>query len=211
MLKSMKKNGAVLALFALACTSVVAVTHAVTADRIAKQEQQQLLKIINQLLPEEGHDNDIFNSCKLLTDETFLGSSEPQKVFTATQNGQIVGYAIEGIAPNGYNGKIKLVVGVDTQSEVTGVRILAHNETPGLGDKVEHRKSDWIDDFVGLSLTESNAHTWAVIKDGGDFDSFTGATITPRAVVGSVKNILTYYNASQLSDLASAPSCWSKS
>jgi len=104
MLKSMKKNGAVLALFALACTSVVAVTHAVTADRIAKQEQQQLLKIINQLLPEEGHDNDIFNSCKLLTDETFLGSSEPQKVFTATQNGQIVGYAIEGIAPNGYNG-----------------------------------------------------------------------------------------------------------
>jgi electron transport complex protein RnfG len=211
MLKSMKKNGAVLALFALACTSVVAVTHTVTADRIAEQEQLQLLKIINQLLPEEGHDNDIFNSCKLLTNETYLGSSEPQKVFTATKNDQIVGYAIEGIAPNGYNGKIKLVVGVDTLSKVTGVRILAHNETPGLGDKVEHRKSGWLDYFIGQALTESNAHTWAVIKDGGDFDSFTGATITPRAVVGSVKNILTYYNASQLSDLASAPSCWSKS
>ncbi|MFT5881303.1 MAG: electron transport complex protein RnfG [Moritella sp.] len=211
MLKSMKKNGAVLALFALACTSVVAVTHTVTADRIAKQEQLQLLKIINQLLPEDSHDNDIFNSCKLLTNETYLGSSEPQKVFTATENDQIVGYAIEGIAPNGYNGKIKLVVGIDTQSKVTGVRILAHNETPGLGDKVERRKSDWLDSFVGQTLTESNAHTWAVITDGGDFDSFTGATITPRAVVGSVKNILTYYNASQLSDLAGAPSCWSKS
>jgi len=211
MLVSMKKNGAILAIFALACTSVVAITHAVTKDRIAEQEQTQLLKIINQLLPEDSHDNNIFQSCKLMTNEALLGSSEPQRIFTATKNNEPVGYAIEGIAPKGYSGNIKLVIGVDTVGKVTGVRILGHNETPGLGDKVEYRKSNWLDDFVDQTLTKENAHTWAVTKDGGDFDSFTGATITPRAVVGSVKNILTFYQSEQFSNLNSAPSCWSKS
>lgn len=211
MLVSMKKNGAVLAIFALACTSVVAITNAVTKDRIAEQEQTQLLKIINQLLPEDSHDNNIFESCKLMTNEALLGSSEPQRIFTATKNNELVGYAVEGIAPKGYSGNIKLVVGIDTIGQVTGVRILGHNETPGLGDKVEYRKSNWLDDFVDQTLTPENAHTWAVTKDGGDFDSFTGATITPRAVVGSVKNILTFYQSEQFSNLSSAPSCWSKS
>lgn len=211
MLVSMRKNGGTLAIFALACTAVVAITHAVTKDRIAEQEQTQLLKIINQLLPEESHDNNIFQSCKLMTNEALLGSSEPQRIFTATKNDQPVGYAIEGIAPKGYSGNIKLVVGIDTVGKVTGVRILGHNETPGLGDKVEYRKSNWLDDFVDQTLTAENAHTWAVTKDGGDFDSFTGATITPRAVVGSVKDILTFYQSEQFSNLSSAPSCWSKS
>ncbi|WP_017220610.1 electron transport complex subunit RsxG [Moritella dasanensis] len=211
MFVSMKKNGAILALFALACTSVVAITHTVTKDRIAEQEQIQLLKIINQLLPEDGHDNNIFQSCKLMTNEALLGTAEPQRIFTATKLDETVGYAIEGIAPAGYNGNIKLVVGIDTVGKVTGVRILGHNETPGLGDKVEYRKSNWLDDFVDQTLTTENAHTWAVTKDGGDFDSFTGATITPRAVVSSVKDILTFYQSVQFSDLQSAPSCWSKS
>ncbi|MFT5808769.1 MAG: electron transport complex protein RnfG [Moritella dasanensis] len=211
MFVSMKKNGAILALFALACTSVVAITHTVTKDRIAEQEQIQLLKIINQLLPEDSHDNNIFQSCKLMTNEALLGTAEPQRVFTATKLDETVGYAIEGIAPAGYNGNIKLVVGIDTLGKVTGVRILGHNETPGLGDKVEYRKSNWLDDFVDQTLTTENAHTWAVTKDGGDFDSFTGATITPRAVVSSVKDILTFYQSVQFSDLQSAPSCWSKS
>jgi electron transport complex protein RnfG len=211
MLVSMKKNGAVLAIFALACTSVVAITNAVTKDRIAEQEQTQLLKIINQLLPEDRHDNNIFESCKLMTNEALLGSSEPQRIFRATKDNELVGYAIEGIAPKGYSGNIKLVVGIDTIGQVTGVRILGHNETPGLGDKVEYRKSNWLDDFVDQTLTPENAHTWAVTKDGGDFDSFTGATITPRAVVGSVKNILTFYQSEQFANLSSAPSCWSKS
>ncbi|KXO13345.1 Electron transport complex protein RnfG [Moritella sp. JT01] len=211
MLVSMKKNGAILALFAFACTSVVAITNTVTKDRIAEQEQTQLLKIINQLLPENSHDNNIFQSCKLMTNEALLGTSEPQRIFTATKNNEPVGYAIEGIAPKGYSGNIKLVVGVDTVGKVTGVRILGHHETPGLGDKVEYRKSNWLDDFVDQTLTKENAHTWAVTKDGGDFDSFTGATITPRAVVSSVKDILTFYQSEQFSDLQSAPSCWSKS
>jgi electron transport complex protein RnfG len=207
----MKKNGAILALFALACTSVVAITNAVTKDLIIEQEQTQLLKIINQLLPEDGHDNNIFQSCKFMTNETLLGTSEPQRIFTASKNNEVVGYAIEGIAPTGYNGNIKLVVGIDTIGKVTGVRILGHNETPGLGDKVEYRKSNWLDDFVDQTLTDENSHTWAVTKDGGDFDSFTGATITPRAVVNSVKDILTFYQSEQFSGLQSAPSCWSKS
>ncbi len=211
MFASIKTNGLVLALFALVCTSVVAITQAVTKDQIARQEQQQLLKIINQLLPASGHNNDIFQSCKLITNEQFLGSSEPQRVFIAKQDDEIVGYAVEGIAPAGYNGKIKLVVGINTDNAITGVRVLSHNETPGLGDKVDRRKSNWVDSFVGRKLTEENDATWAVKKDGGDFDSFTGATITPRAVLASVKNILIFSNEGQLAQLKNAPSCWSKS
>lgn len=211
MLASMKKNGTVLALFALACTSVVAITHSVTSDRIAAQEQKQLLSTINQLLPADSHDNNIFDSCKLLSNETYLGVPEPQRVFTATQAGIVTGYAVEGIAPDGYNGKIKLVVGIHADKTISGVRVLTHQETPGLGDKVDYNKTQWVDDFIGTTLTEENQHTWAVTKDGGDFDAFTGATITPRAVVKSVKNILTLYNINQLAELANAPSCWSPS
>jgi len=211
MLASMKKNGAVLALFALACTSVVAITHSVTSERIAAQEQKQLLSIINQLLPAESHDNNIFESCKLLSNEEYLGVTEPQRIFTATQSGIVTGYAVEGVAPDGYNGKMKLVVGISSDDSVTGVRVLTHQETPGLGDKVDYNKTQWVDDFIGSSLTEANERTWAVTKDGGDFDAFTGATITPRAVVKSVKNILTLYNENHLAELANAPSCWSQS
>ncbi len=211
MFSSIKSNGLILALFALVCTSVVAITQSVTADQIAKQEQLQLLKIINQLLPASSHNNDIFQSCKLVTNEQFLGSSEPQRVFIAKQDDEIIGYAIEGIAPAGYNGKIKLVVGINSANAITGVRVLSHNETPGLGDKVDRRKSNWVDNFIGRKLTAENDATWAVKKDGGEFDSFTGATITPRAVLASVKNILTFSNEGQLSQLKNAPSCWSQS
>lgn len=210
MIVSMKKNGSVLALFALVCTSVVALTHSLTESKIAEQEQKQLLSIINQLLPADSHDNNIFESCKLITNTEFLGSEEPQRVFNATLNGESVGYAIEGIAPDGYNGKIKLVVGIDNQKMITGVRVLSHQETPGLGDKIDYAKSKWVDDFIGQSLTAENDATWAVIKDGGEFDAFTGATITPRAIVKAVKNILALYNQSELAEAASAPSCWSE-
>jgi electron transport complex protein RnfG len=101
---------------------------------------------------------------------------------------------IETIAPNGYSGNIYILVGVLPNGHISGVRVLKHRETPGLGDKIELRKADWILSFNGKNLTEDNAERWAVKRDRGEFDQFTGATITPRAVVGAVRNTLHFVN-----------------
>ena len=117
--------------------------------------------------------------------------------YIATNAGQPVAIALEAIAPDGYNGNIKLIVGINTQGEVLGVRTLSHQETPGLGDKIDLRKSDWVMQFMGKRLNAEDDKQWLVKKDGGDFDQFTGATITPRAYVNAVKRAVWYFNNNQ--------------
>lgn len=190
MLKSMRKNGVTLALFALACTAVVVLTNELTQGRIAHQQQLEKLRTLSALLPEGSYDNDLVASCKLVQSRRYLGSDQSMPLYTATKQGEITGYALETVAPDGYSGAIRLIVGTDAKGAVSAVRVLAHKETPGLGDKIELKKSDWINSFVGKFLSHDNEASWAVKKDGGEFDAFTGATITPRAVVKAVKNLL---------------------
>ncbi|MFQ2543888.1 electron transport complex subunit RsxG [Aeromonas caviae] len=190
MLKSMRKNGLTLALFALGCTAMVVLTNELTRDRIAHQQELEKLRTLQALLPVGSYDNDLVASCKLVSSREYLGSNEPMPLYTATLKGVHTGYALETVAPDGYSGAIRMVVGTDAKGAVSAVRVLAHKETPGLGDKIELKKSSWIESFTGKSLTADNDATWAVKKDGGEFDAFTGATITPRAVVKAVKNLL---------------------
>lgn len=193
MLNAIRKNGVVLALFACASTGLVALTNYLTQDKIKEQEQAQLLSILNQVIPHEMHDNNLYNACTLVSSDA-LGTDEPQPVYLASLNGEHTALAIEAIAPDGYNGRIKLIVGVNQDGTVSGTRILSHQETPGLGDKIDLRVTDWVLNFNGKQLTDSNSNDWAVRKDGGQFDQFTGATITPRAVVKAVRNTLDYVN-----------------
>ena len=190
MLEMMRKHALTLAIFALVCTAVVALTHRLTQGTIIEQQQAQLLRVLDELLPENNHDEPLFDHCVLLISPQFLGSKDPQPVFTAVKNGQPQGYAIEAIAPDGYSGDIKLIVGVAIDGTLSGVRVLKHNETPGLGDKIELKRSPWILSFNGKSMTDENDLRWAVRNDGGQFDAFTGATITPRAVVEAVRKVL---------------------
>lgn len=192
--QSMSRNGLILAAFAIAATVLVVGTAKLTAPRIAAQQQQELLNVLNQLLPANMHDNDLVASC------TLVGQ---QKVYRATLKGQALNakgqalndeptdipqaLALEVTAPNGYSGAIKLLVAFNLNGTVAGVRVLDHKETPGLGDKIELRKDDWILSFNGLTVTGPDDKRWAVKRDGGQFDAFTGATITPRAVVQAVK------------------------
>ncbi|WP_159651527.1 electron transport complex subunit RsxG [Vibrio atypicus] len=203
MLNAIRKNGAVLAIFACASTGVVALTHYLTKDQIQQQEQAQLLSVLNQVIPHNLHDNDLYQACTLITDPS-LGTDKPMPVYMATLNGQPSALAIEAIAPDGYNGAIKLIVGIKQDGTVLGSRILSHQETPGLGDKIDLRVTDWILGFNGKTLTEENQSTWKVRKDGGQFDQFTGATITPRAVVKAVRNTVQYVNDHR-TDILSQP------
>jgi len=119
-------------------------------------------------------------------------------------NGTILGFILPAVAPDGYSGNIGMLVGMDTQGNLLGVRVVEHRETPGLGDKVDTQKSDWILQFTGLSLENPDENQWFVRKDGGQFDAFTGATITPRAVVNMIKTTLVNFrdNTDELIKLA---------
>ncbi|WDE06972.1 electron transport complex subunit RsxG [Thalassomonas viridans] len=193
---AIQKNSKILALFAIACTAVVGLVNELTKGHIQTQQQQHLLTILHSIIEPGRLNNDLANDCRLVTDP-LLGSTEPQTVYLARLNGQPVAAAISSVAPDGYNGNIELIVAVNTDGSVSGVRQLKHNETPGLGDKIEIRKSDWITSFNGKVLRDEKDSRWAVTKDNGMFDQFTGATITPRAVVNAVKQTVSYFNKHQ--------------
>ncbi|CAK2073465.1 electron transport complex subunit RsxG [Vibrio crassostreae] len=206
MLNAIKKNGLVLAIFACASTGLVAVTHYLTKDQIKQQEQAQLLSVLNQVIPHDLHDNELFSSCTLVQAEK-LGTEQAMPAYIAKLNGEPSAIAIEAIAPDGYNGAIKVIVGMKIDGTILGTRVLSHQETPGLGDKIDLRVSDWILSFAGKQVTDSNLDRWKVRKDGGDFDQFTGATITPRAVVKSVKQAVQYVNQNNQALLAQPLNC----
>lgn len=196
MLSTLSKNGGMLAAFAVITTALIALTFSGTRDRIAFQQEKRLLAVLNEVVPEEYHTNTLFKDCTAVT-SPLLGNRQPHLVYRARMNGQPSALALETTAPNGYSGNIELVVGVDTSLTVLGVRVIEHKETPGLGDKIELAVSDWILSFNQKQFDADNLSRWQVKKDGGDFDAFTGATITPRAVVEAVKNTLLFVKENQ--------------
>jgi electron transport complex protein RnfG len=196
-------SGLFLWLFAVVGTTLVALTEYSTADAIADNERRLLLRNLYALLPADQLDNDIATDIRELPASPLLGTEEPSLVYRARRSGEPVAAIFNSIAPNGYNGRIHLLVGVYLDGSLAGVRVVKHAETPGLGDAVEVRKSPWILSFDGKSLDNPAAPGWQVKRDGGEFDQFTGATITPRAVVRAVHNTLLYYRSN--TDMIFAP------
>jgi electron transport complex protein RnfG len=182
----------ILGLFAVAGTGLVALTHDGTAERIAENERQSLLRSLHQIISPDAHDNDIYNDTIAVIDP-LLGTNQPVMVYRARLGKLPVAAVLASIAPDGYAGTIKLLVGINYDGSIAGVRVVSHKETPGLGDAIEAERSDWILGFNGHSLREPGEERWKVKKDGGIFDQFSGATITPRAIVAAVRNTLRYY------------------
>lgn len=182
-------------LFAIVGTGFVAYTFDSTEERIADNQRRALLKSLHQLVPEDLYDNDIYADILYVRNSELLGTDEPVPVYRARKDGWPVAAVIAPIAPDGYNGSIRLLVAIQLDGNLAGVRVVRHRETPGLGDRIEAERSDWILDFDGKSLLDPEENKWKVKRDGGTFDQFTGATITPRAVVKAVKEALLYYEA----------------
>ncbi|QJR79895.1 electron transport complex subunit RsxG [Alteromonas pelagimontana] len=196
MFATISKNGGMLAAFALVTTALIAFTFFTTQEKIQDQQRLRLLSVLNEVVPAAYYDNSFYQDCTLVS-APMLGNNSPHVIYRARKNGEPSALAIETTAPDGYSGNIELVVGVDTQMNVLGVRAVEHQETPGLGDKIELAISDWILSFTGKQFDSESQDAWRVRKDGGQFDQFTGATITPRAVVGAVKETLLFVNAHQ--------------
>lgn len=183
---------AALGLFAVVGMGLVALVHDGTKERIDANEQAVLLRTLESLIPAEWFDNDILADTITANDPS-LGTDKPVTVYRARKGGSPVAAVLSPVAPDGYNGAIKLLVAVHTDGSLAGVRVVSHRETPGLGDPIDTDKSDWIFAFDGRSLDNPSEARWKVKRDGGDFDQFTGATITPRAVVKAVYQTLIFF------------------
>jgi electron transport complex protein RnfG len=203
---AISKNSLILALFAISCTAAVAIVQLLTADRIEQQAQQKLIRQLNQVIQKDNHDNEMFLDC-IVAPEDNNSDLLIDVIYRARLNNAPTAAAIKTVAPDGYSGNIELLIAINTDGSVSGVRTLMHKETPGLGDKMERRKSDWIDSFSGKKLLDDNDSRWAVIKDGGMFDQFTGATITPRAVVKTVRKTIEYFESNQERIFSTASNC----
>jgi electron transport complex protein RnfG len=183
----------ILLTFALIGTALVAFTFDNTRERIAANERAALLNKLNRLIPPERYDNVLLEDTVQARNEKLLGTNEPVTVYRARKQGRPVALVIAPIAPDGYSGTIRLLVGINVDGSLSGVRAVSHRETPGLGDAIDEERSNWIRTFDGKSLSSPPLDRWEVRKDGGDFDQFTGATITPRAVVKAVRGALVFY------------------
>ncbi len=191
--RSMLKNALVLGLFAIGTVGSVALLQQGTAERIAAAEREAQVRALAEILPAGSYDNHLLDN-RIELNAPELGHRSPQSAYLALKAGQPSALILPVTAPDGYSGAIHLLVGIYADGRLAGVRVLSHKETPGLGDKIELAKSDWILGFAGKSLNDPAEEGWAVKKDRGDFDQFAGATITPRAVVKAVHGALRYFD-----------------
>ena len=180
-----------LAGFALIAAIIVASTWQVTGERIAANREAARLAQFQTVLAGVAFDALDYDAPEVLTPPHRLPGNKPARIYRAYNDGRLVAWVFNVYA-QGYSGPIELMIGVDRDNTVTAVRVVSHSETPGLGDDIERGKSDWIESFDGRELDGENDPQWALKRDGGAFDGFTGATITPKAVVRAVRETLAY-------------------
>ncbi|MBI5006157.1 MAG: electron transport complex subunit RsxG [Nitrosomonadales bacterium] len=191
--RSTLQTAANLVFFSVLATAILASTFFLTRDEIKKSEDAEKLKLINQIMPGALYDNDIIKDTLTIPANELLGTEGDTLAYRARLKGEDSAVVLESIAPDGYSGRIWLILAVRSNGELAGVRVVTHKETPGLGDYIELPKGPWIKGFDGKSRALYKDADWKVKKDGGQFDYMAGATITPRAVVKAVNKALIYF------------------
>ena len=182
-----------LLLFAVVSTALLAWTYDLTHETIARSIENEKMKLIAQIAPPATYDNDIMKDVAHLAADKLLGDTETTAVYRGRLNNQPSIAVLQAIAPDGYGGRINLILAIHHDGRISGVRVVSHRETPGLGDYIEIARNHWITGFNGVSLENRKSGEWKVRKDGGTFDYRAGATITPRAIVKAVHKALQYY------------------
>jgi electron transport complex protein RnfG len=200
--QSIQKHSLILALFAIIVAVALGLVNAATRDSIIEQQEAAERAALEAVFPAQLHDNDLLESAfhldpasTVFNNTALLGLTQPRSAYRGQLGNNISGVILPVVAPDGYSGSITLLVGITDDGVIQGVRVVNHRETPGLGDKIDLRISDWILGFNGRSLTNPEPDAWKVRKDGGEFDQFVGATVTPRAVVASVARALEFFHA----------------
>ena len=195
--QSIWPGGGVLAALAAVCTALVAITHGVTAPRIAANEQAYLEQSLQPVLEGIEYDGKLSESTLVIQPPHELPGDDPVTVYRVYADGAPIAALFVVEARGGFAGPIELLAGIDATGTLTGVRVLRHRETPGLGDLIDADKSDWALQFRGRSLTDPAPPGWAIRRDGGEFDQLTGASITPRAVIRAVRDTLVFFDGNR--------------
>ena len=188
------KGGATLAVIAALCTALVAFTFIMTEEHIEANEQAWLERSLQPALSGLFYDSGVTESMVVIPPPHGLPGSEAAIVYRVYAEDEAVAALFVVNARDGYAGPIRILVGIDVQGNVTGVHVLEHRETPGLGDRVETSRSDWATQFDGRSLLDPEPADWAIKRDGGQFDQLTGASVTPRAIVKAIRETLLYFD-----------------
>lgn len=191
---SVVRNSLILGVFAIFTVGLIAFTQQATEERIIAEQQRMQMRALSEILADEQYDNELLDDTFIVDDRQRLGLPSPATAWRGRQAGSVSAVILPVVTMDGYSGRIDLLVGIQANGELAGVRVVNHRETPGLGDKLEVSKGTWIFSFDGKSLSMPAPERWAVRKDGGEFDQFTGATITPRAVVQAVHQALIYFS-----------------
>jgi len=191
--RSTLQTAANLIFFAVIATAILASVFFMTHDAIVKSEEAEKMKLITQILPTNLFDNDILQDKLNVAPSPLLGTEDVTIAYRARLKGEPSAVVLESIAPDGYSGKIALILAVRANGELAGVRVVTHKETPGLGDYIELPKDPWIKGFDGKSREVYKDDDWKVKKDGGQFAYMAGATITPRAIVKAANKALIYF------------------
>jgi len=205
--EQMNRNGLILALFAFLSTGLITITHQLTKDKIALAVERNMIAQLSQIVDQKDYDNEVYQDCIKVRSASFLGSDQFNKAYRLRKQGNDYALLLTAIAPDGYSGPIEFSMAISKQGKIVGLNIISHRETPGLGDKIERRKSNWLNQFNGMSLNLKESK-WRVKKDGGQFDALTGATITPRAMVKATYNALLYFQQHQQQLFTEASNCY---
>jgi electron transport complex protein RnfG len=179
--------------FALIGTALLALTYQLTRETIARSEENEKLKLIKQIAPAAAYDNDIMKDTAQLAPDELLGNDNATVAYRGRLKNLPSIAVLQAVAPDGYGGRINLIIAIHRDGRIGGVRVISHNETPGLGDYIEIAKNNWVTLFNDTSLESRKNSDWKVKKDGGTFDYMAGATVTPRAMVKAVHKALQYY------------------
>ena len=190
--KKVSITASAMIIFSLVASAALSISYFLTKTPIEESDARAKRMFLNQVVPSNLYDNNLVKDTISVEPNPLIGNKKNIDIYRAKKNNQVIAVIIETIAPDGYSGEIKTLVGVDQKDKILGVRVITHKETPGLGDYIEVDKSHWIKNFNLKSLDEMGEKEWAVKKDGGDFDYVTGATITSRAVVKSTFKSLLY-------------------
>ncbi len=201
-IKHTLKTAITMIAFAFVGTALLAYVFEITRAPIEASEKEARLALFKQILPEHAYDNDLLKDTVLIAPNALLGNALPTEANIARISNKAAGVILEAIAHDGYSGDIKLLIAIRADGSISGVRVLAHKETPGLGDYIDIARGNWIKLFNGEFLSKTAAKQaieteWQVKKDGGKFDYMVGATITPRAVVKAVFKALQFFEANK--------------
>lgn len=203
LLTSLRQNTLGISIFAIVTAGLIAITQVSTKQQIIDNEREQQAKALYEIIPQDRIDNDLLHN-EINIEAPLLGYSHA-KAYQAMLDDKVIAVILPVISPDGYSGDISMIVGINADASIAGVRVLAHKETPGLGDKIDLRKSDWILNFNQARMQGPNDANWAVSKDGGQFDQFTGATITPRAIVNAVGRAIQFFESNRAILLSPMP------